>query len=86
MRTFEMAACGACMLVEDTGDHREIFGPDGECVRYFDTPKRMIKVLRELLDDREQRMRLRACVLERVGSGKHTYADRLRTMLATLRK
>ena len=28
MRSFEIPAIGACMLVEDTEEHREIFGPD----------------------------------------------------------
>ncbi len=27
------------MLAEDTEEHREIFGPDGEAVLYFRTPR-----------------------------------------------
>lgn len=29
MRTFELAAMGACLIVEDTEEHREIFGTEG---------------------------------------------------------
>jgi spore maturation protein CgeB len=84
MRTLEMAACGACMLVEDTPDHREIFGRDGECVRYFDGVPAMLSVLGDLLGDRAQRMRLRRDVLARIGAGGHSWADRLRRMLEEL--
>src|SRR5262245_36280764 len=35
MRSFEIAAVGSCMLAQDTDEHREIFGADGEAVVYF---------------------------------------------------
>ena len=38
MRSFEIAAVGGCMLAEDTDEHREIFGPEGETVLYFRNP------------------------------------------------
>src|SRR5262249_31332555 len=38
MRSFEIPAIGGFMLAEDTADHREIFGPEGECVLYFASP------------------------------------------------
>jgi hypothetical protein len=72
------------MLVEDTPDHREIFGRDGECVRYFDGVPAMLSVLGDLLGDRAQRMRLRRDVLARIGAGGHSWADRLRRMLEEL--
>lgn len=81
MRTFEMAACGACMLVEGTDEHRALLGPDGECVRYFHTPDEMSDRLRELLRDDAQRRELGSRVLERIAQGRHTYVDRVRTML-----
>lgn len=86
MRSLEMAACGACMLVEDTPDHRDLFGGDGDCVRYFDGVPSMLSALDGLLRDRAQRMRLRANVLARVGAGDHTWAQRLRRMLEALRQ
>ena len=39
MRSFEIAALGGCMLAEDTAEHRQIFGPDGQAVVYFRTPE-----------------------------------------------
>ena len=32
MRSFEIAAIGGCMLAEDTDEHRDIFGGEGESV------------------------------------------------------
>jgi spore maturation protein CgeB len=85
MRSIEMAACGACMLVEDTADHRDLFGRDGECVRYFDGVPALLSVLAELLADPAQRMRLRRAVLARIVAGGHTWGDRLGAMLGVLR-
>lgn len=82
MRTFEAAACGACMLVEDTEEHRTIFGADGDCVAYFDSIPRMVQQARRLLADQELRAGLAAAAYNRlVASGGNTYADRLKAML-----
>ena len=37
MRSFEAAAIGGCILAEDTADHRQLFGPENQAVRYFQT-------------------------------------------------
>ena len=50
MRTFEVPAIGACMLTEDTEEHREIFGKEGDAVLYFRTMNEMVSQLRFLLD------------------------------------
>jgi spore maturation protein CgeB len=81
MRTFEAAACGGCLLVEETQEHRDLFGPDGECVVYFRTSDELIDRARRLIADEPTRKRLSQAVLHRVTTGRHTYADRLRTML-----
>lgn len=82
MRTFEAAAGRACLLVEDTAEHRDLFGPDGECVTYFDSPDTMVTRARSLLADEPGRRRLAEAVYRRiVADGLNTYADRLRTML-----
>ncbi len=81
MRTFEIPAIGACMLTEETGEHREIFGRDGEAVLYFKSIEEMIQKLRWLLDHEGERRRLARSAHERIMSGKHTYRDRLMTML-----
>lgn len=81
MRSFELAALGACMLVEDTAEHRELFGADGACVRYFNSRESMVACARDLLARPEERIRLSSNVRQRIHSGGHTYRDRLQTML-----
>lgn len=82
MRSFEAAAVGACLLVEDTLEHREMFGPDGECVRYFSTPEQAAVVCTALLADAQLRARLTHAVQQHIQTCGHTYADRLATMLS----
>ena len=85
MRTFEAAASKGCMLVEDTMEHREIFGGDGECVVFFNCNEQMISRARWLLDHPEERVRLRHAVYRRIVlEGKNTYSDRLKTILETI--
>ena len=83
MRTFEEPAMGGCMLVEDTGEHRDIFGVEGEAVRFFRTPAEAVQKVRELLACDQERTRLAAAALARVRVPAHSYDSRLRTMLAT---
>jgi hypothetical protein len=82
MRSYEAGAIGACMLVEDTLEHRELFGADSENVVYFHDCETMVMRLRELLDAPAERQRLAAAVRRRISDGGHTYDDRLRSMLA----
>jgi spore maturation protein CgeB len=81
MRSYEAAAIGACMLVEDTPEHRDLFGADCESVVYFRTIDEMIVRLRRLLDAPRERQRLRRAVQDRIRNGRHTYDDRLQSML-----
>jgi hypothetical protein len=81
MRSFEIPAIGACMLVEDTEEHREIFGPDAEAVVYFRSIPEMIDKARWLLDRPAERQRLAAAAHSRIVTGCHTYRDRLAAML-----
>lgn len=81
MRTFEIAAIGGCMLVEDTVEHREIFGREGDCVNYFRDPDEAAARARGLLANPDQRARLARSVRERISAGHHTYRDRLTSML-----
>ena len=84
MRTYEVAAMGGCMLVEDTPDHRDLFGEDGEAVVFFRTPADAVDRLRALLNDAPRRAALALRVRERIARGDHTYAARLRHMLTPL--
>jgi spore maturation protein CgeB len=81
MRSFEIPAIGACMLVEDTAEHREILGPDGEAVVYFRSIPEMIDKSRWLLDRPVERQRLADAAHARITAGRHTYQDRLAAML-----
>ena len=81
MRTFEIAAMGACMLVEDTAEHRDIFGPDEEAVVYFRSIPELIHKAQWLTDHPAERQRLAAAAHARIAAGGHTYEDRLAAML-----
>jgi spore maturation protein CgeB len=83
MRSFEIAAVGGCMLAEDTAEHREIFGPDGEAVVYFRTAREAAERARSLLADPAERARLSHTVRARISRGAHTYRDRLISILET---
>ena len=82
MRTFEAGAIGGCLAVEDTGEHREIFGAEGETVRYFRTPSEAATLCRTLIAHPAERLRLATAVKTRIREGANTYSDRLRTILA----
>ncbi|MCI0391795.1 MAG: glycosyltransferase [Acidobacteria bacterium] len=81
MRTFEIPAIGACMLVEDTEEHREIFGEDEKAVIYFGNIDQMIEKARWLRVSDEERRRLARSSFELITEGNHTYSDRLASML-----
>jgi spore maturation protein CgeB len=81
MRSFEAAAIGGCILAEDTADHRQLFGPEDRAVRYFKTVSELVQQAKLLLADPESRCRLGLELRKRMVQGRHTYADRLATML-----
>jgi spore maturation protein CgeB len=81
MRSFEIAAAGGCMLAEDTREHREIFGPEGEATVYFRNAKEAAERARALLCNASERWRLAAGLHRRIVGGAHTYAHRLASML-----
>jgi hypothetical protein len=83
MRSFEAAATGACMLVEDTTEHREILGRDSETVVYFQGVDQMLGRLQTLLSNPSERYRLAEAVRRRIVGGANTYRDRLAAMLQT---
>lgn len=82
MRSLEAGAIGACLAVERTAEHEQIFGADGETVRYFDSPSQAAALCRELLADAGERERLAAAVGVRIRTGGHSYRDRLGSLLA----
>ncbi len=81
MRTFEAPAIGACMLTEDTAEHREIFGREGEAVVYFRNIGEMLKKMRWLVMNDQERKRLAMAAHNLIVNGQNTYKDRLLAML-----
>jgi len=82
MRTFEVPAIGACMLVENTEEHREIFGKELQAVAYFSDIDEMIEKLKWLLRCDGERQRLSRSSHQLITQGNHTYGDRLISMLS----
>ena len=81
MRSYELPAMGACMLTEDTLEHRELFGAEGEATLYFCTTEMLLEKLRWLLANPAERTRLASAAHSRIVAGANTYADRLRAVL-----
>ncbi|MBV8713457.1 MAG: glycosyltransferase [Chloroflexi bacterium] len=81
MRSLEIPAMGGCMLVEDTDEHRALFGDSGELVATFRGIDEMIDRVRWLLSNTTERRRLATAAHDRVHAAHHTYADRLEQML-----
>ena len=81
MRTFEIPAVGGLMIAEDTAEHRDLFGPEGECVLYFSSPAEAASKARWAIDHPEDRQRMAEAAHRRIRFEKHTYRDRLETML-----
>jgi spore maturation protein CgeB len=84
MRSFEIPSVGGFMIAEDTDEHRDLFGPEGECVLYFDSPEQAVGRVRWAFENSGDRVRMAAACHRRVVQGGHTYRDRLRTMLASV--
>jgi spore maturation protein CgeB len=84
MRSFEIGAIGGCMLVEDTKEHRDIFGGDEEAVVYFRTAQEAAVRAHSLIADDAKRARLTSAVRTRIVNGGHSYRDRVIAMLGVV--
>lgn len=81
MRSYEMAAIGGCLLVEDTADHRSLFGQDGQVVSYFSGHADLPQKARVLLDkSHNARQLMREEIRKRISAVGHRYKDRLETI------
>ena len=81
MRSFEGPSMAACMLVEDTDEHRAIFGEDNHAAVYFRTSAEAVDAAKALLADPPRRRRLGETARALIASGQHAYRDRLIAML-----
>jgi len=84
MRTYEIPAMGGCLLAERTSDHERLFGREGECVMYFSSPREAVDRVKWLLAHPAERDRMAAAGRALIAGGRHTYADRLATILGSL--
>jgi spore maturation protein CgeB len=85
MRSFEVPAMGGCMALEDTTEHREIFGEDKKAACYFKSEAELTQVCRELISTPAEVIRLRnAAHLAVTAESDNTYAARLRKIIHTL--
>jgi len=82
MRTFELPAMGACIVADDTPEHRTIFGEEGENVLYFREPEELVAKVRRLVASPQLRADLRRRCHERIVAGGNQYKDRLSSMIA----
>ncbi len=77
MRSYEAPAMRGCLIVEDTQEHREMYGVEGDAVLYFSTPDELVMKTRQLLHaGRVKREAMRNAAWERITKYKNTYADR----------
>jgi hypothetical protein len=82
MRTLELPAMGACLVVEDTPEHRDLFGGAGDCVEYFSNLEDMVNKIKTLCEQPVRARVLGSRVFTRIcQQSQHTYVDRLRSIL-----
>jgi hypothetical protein len=77
MRSLELPAMAACLVAEDTEEHRDIFGNEGETALYFKTTGEMAEKAKWLRAHPAERERLKRAAHQHVTAGYNTYADRL---------
>lgn len=81
MRSYELPATGGSLLVEDTADHRLLFGQDESAALLFDSDESLVRQARRLLDmSPETRDGMAREARRRVTGGANTYADRLKSI------
>jgi hypothetical protein len=81
MRTFEIPACGGFMLAERSATHSELFAEDIEAA-FFNTPDEFVAKVKSYLARDSDRERIAAAGRRAVVSGRHSYDDRLKEILA----
>jgi spore maturation protein CgeB len=84
MRSFELAAAKACMVAEDTEEHRDLYGENDKAVRYFQTESELIQNVRSLIASPADRERLSEGAYRLITAGNHRYSDRLDVIIERL--
>lgn len=81
MRSYELPSMLGCILAQDTPDHRELYGPDGETVRFFSSPQDIGAAAQRLMADAAERDRLEVAVHTRVVRPENNYYARLERLI-----
>lgn len=81
MRTYEVAAVGAPVLAEDTEEHREILGDDGDTALFFRNEPELLERCAWLVAHPLEGRAMGARLMRRIREGGNTYGDRLDVML-----
>jgi len=81
MRSFEIPAIGTCMLAEYTKEHKQIFGEDLVNIVYFREENDLIKKIKWLLENNNERIRLAKSAHTLIRNERHTYKDRLQFII-----
>ena len=85
MRSLELPAMGACLVVEDTPEHQELFGVNGDCVEYYAGLEELVAKTRILCRDPARARKLGEKAHQQVCQVHcHTYADRLTLICQTI--
>lgn len=80
MRTFEIPACGAFMLAENTEEHKEFFEENKE-VAFFSSPEEFFEKINFYLNENRQRNNIAENGHQKVTRGKHRYLDRIKYIM-----
>lgn len=83
MRSYELPAMGAALIVEKTPDHLALFGPEGTAALYYSSIEEMVEKARRLAAQPLLAQALAANARQQIGLGKNSYTDRLREILQT---
>jgi hypothetical protein len=82
-RNFQIPAMGVAMLSQRTADLAGLFAEDREAC-FFESTDELLQKLKRLVADKEYRGRIAAAGRERVWSGAHHVAGRMRQLLSTV--
>lgn len=85
-RSYEIPACGAFLLAENTTDHRELFIDGREAVLFSSIDELVEKISFYLVNEISREKIAHAGYEKITKKGKNTYRDRVEQIIATVRK
>jgi spore maturation protein CgeB len=87
MRSLEFPAMGACLLVEDTGEHRQLYKDEQQILPYWHNAESLVDQAVILIRSSATSQRFRSLLYKNVViDERNTYSDRLQTIAFFLSK